>query len=331
MPKLKSLLLITMLAVAPLFSWAEPGGQGVGSGGDALRQLMEQARWAALGRLSAIDWCSFAPNVSPVLSQWILQHMNEFKQDVQNSNHLWVVDAQSTCGFTQHSSTADIYFSYPTCAATIGNNLNSALFTLLHETAHHLGVSDEKQADLVAQAILDANIALQCPAATQDVFNPLVCQGPVFTATDAAKYLQPGQSQTNAIGKYQAYARYRQCNYLTGCGAWVASKVVKYSTNGLGEVSLTIYAISSNPYFDITVAGEFDGSPHLLASGIPGALKLNVENGFWLESNTMMDFISSKISGELRQGCGWFQIQRRTENKSNGTYMESEIVVYGQN
>jgi hypothetical protein len=263
--------------------------------------------------------------------------MNEFKQDLQNSNHLWVVDSQSTCGFTQHSSSADIYFSYPTCAATVGNNLNSALFTLIHETAHHLGVDDEKQADLVAQAILDANIAIKCPAATQDVFNPLVCQGPVFTATDAAKYLQPGQSRTEAIGNYQAYARSRSCNYLNGCGAWVADRLLYLYTDGysqryVSKVSFVISADLKTPYFKTSILGNITGNEIFsamneeLAYGVPGALKM--DGRYWLTKTG--DSEVKQTSGELRQNCGWFRIQRQTANKNNGTYMESEIVVYGQ-
>lgn len=324
---------MTMLAVAPLFALGEPGGQGVGSGGDALRQLMEQARWAALGRMSAIDWCSFSTNTSPALSQWILQHMNEFKQDLQNTNHLWVVDAQSTCGFTQHSSSADIYFSYPTCAATVGNNLNSALFTLLHETAHHLGINDEKQADLVAQAILDANITLQCPSVTQDVFNPLVCQGPVFSATDAAKYLSPGQSKTDAVGNYQAYGRYRRCNYLSGCGAWITDSVNDYAGRPLSKVSFIISANLNTPYFMTSIVGNFgsDGSfsSHNsdLVFGIPGNLSLKAD--YWHTSYTVVSSEKQK-SGEFRQSCGWFRVQRQTGNSGDGTYKESEVVIYGQ-
>lgn len=86
-------------------------------------------------------------------SEWILKNQARYAEDILQSPHYWTVDSQPTCAFTASTSKQGIYFSYPTYLNS-SNSKEKAMFILAHESAHHLGISDETFADRVAQFLL---------------------------------------------------------------------------------------------------------------------------------------------------------------------------------
>lgn len=54
---------------------------------------------------------------------------------------------------------------------------------------------------------------------TTDPFDPASCPGQPLTEAQAAQFFQPGTTQA-VIGSYTIEMRQRDCNPVTGCGAW---------------------------------------------------------------------------------------------------------------
>lgn len=302
----------------------------VGSGGDALRKLFEENRWAASKKVSEIKWCSFASGTNSVTSDWIIKNQSNLAFDISNSNHFWVVDSQATCGYTEHKMTAPIYLSYPTCAATVGTVANNAFFTLVHESAHHLGIANEKEADAVATAVLNANTSITCPASPGDVFYENVCQGPYFSAQDAAPMLPPGTLHAT-FGTYKMFGKSRKCSQISGCTNWFEDQVIGYLQ---GTPVLYVSATNSAPYFSLWMVSNPSGSSsnHYVFLNNGGGDVMN----FYPGGQTRAQFFTevgknwvTMTSGSIRKECGWMKGAVKGPVSSAGQWTESEIVLYG--
>lgn len=282
--------LITLLA----FNGAQANGNGFGNGGDALRVLFEKARTAAAAKIDELKWCSFAENTPSETAEWILKNQADLIIDIQRSEHLWVVDSQATCGFTKTEKQSGIYLSYPTCASTVGTNLKDAMFVILHETAHHFGVTNEKEADRFAQIVMATKKGVKCPD-TPDITDPKSCSSAPMTTKDARRYFKTGDTKAKGEGRFQTWGRISRCVTLTGCQPWkewnanfgytkqkftrnyqsgdyvfdskfpsfdeiLRKSKVEDSSSRLTSLSIDLNATAGSPYFDFSLNfGDEDG------------------------------------------------------------------------
>lgn len=333
-------LLLTLVTLS-----AHAAGNGVGNGGDSLRDLFEKARAAASVTVENLNRCSFGIGARRELADWIMSNQEKIAADIRKSAHLWVVDAQPTCAFTQTREESPIYLSYPTCASTVGTDLSNALFVILHETAHHLGIADELAADEFARAIGSADINAQCSQVITNPFDSGICRSSAFTERDALHYLAPGSTFAE-VGEYRAFMRIRECTTLAGCGAWYDSPIERASVTNRNSgykyrvsdsPKLTLFTTNSPPHFIFQIA-QNAGSPSIskmvLFGGDPAEsmfssgylyLPVGIESAY-LERSSMRGF-----SGGLYRDCGWFYRKAITTRDVNGAFKEIEQVIYGVN
>lgn len=194
----------------------------VGSGGDYIRRAFENGRIIAAQKIESIKPCYFQPEVSEKTKDWILLQRTALINDIKRSPHIWKDEAQATCAFTLHSPEAPISLSYSTCRETTDQEASS-IFTLIHESAHHLGVSDETQADQIAIAIMNSVTNKIC-ASREEIFEQRVCTGPAAVENDFTKLFS--QSSILRSERYHIYARSRICNEVGSCYEWVENTLV---------------------------------------------------------------------------------------------------------
>jgi hypothetical protein len=247
---MKKLILI-LLACGGLSSVANAeGGTTIGSGGDALRELFSNAKGVAASKVEQMNLCSFDSSTPLAIRDWLIQNQTRLAMDIRLSQHAWVVDSQTTCGFTNHAPQSTVYLSYPTCAST-ANSLNNAFFVLVHESAHHLGVDDERQADAIARAVLYANIVPNCSMGN-GVFDPNICSSAPMTTSDASKYFKPGDTFA-FVGNYKFYGQISRCVSLSGCEPAKAWDLEAYQSSQLiNYMGLKIASIETSPYFNLS-------------------------------------------------------------------------------
>jgi hypothetical protein len=332
----------------------------VGSGGDYIRQIFEQGRTKAAAKLASLTTCSFDSNVPPEMKAWILGNKDLIKADIEKSNHLWVVDAQPTCAFTIHAPQSSIYLSYPTCD-TKNADADTAMFTLIHESAHHLGISDEQQADIVATLITQAVFVEKC-AADLSVFDSMICQGNPATAQDIGKLFKPG-AVSAVVGKYGFYVRSRLCSTLSGCGDWQNNQLVQgnkynytsvsFSPSAVLGVNLqaTFSAQVDFPYYKV----NFCKSTNFSCESMQSKVQIEVNGTENTYNNTLLiyDLLKGRpypafssaggdqfgnvtavpkfyfeATGKTAARCSWYQ-QNTIDNLGDGFTQYNEFVLYG--
>lgn len=351
-------LKILILSVL-LFNVSAKAQHTVGSGGDYIRQTFEEARTLAAAKVQSIQSCSFSQmKILPSVKEWILTHKELLKKDIETSQHLWVVDDQVTCAFTLHSPSAPIYLSFPRCGAGVTNS-NEALFLLVHESAHHLGVTDEVQADLIAKAVTDAAMIEKCDPSQGTPFDSAICQGPQANRFDIGRLMSPG-SVKSSFGHYTLYARARLCSILSGCGDWTNIHLMTgdryhYGNSGIfsvdrGQVltkaySPTVEAISVEPYYKIDFCpSDYFYCETNLISYSSKELKVTVMANTRISQNDGL-FVPNLIDrrainasqksefyftaqGKVTPHCSWFQYSE-VLNRGEGLSQEVEYVIYG--
>jgi hypothetical protein len=305
------------------------GGSGVGSGGDYIRQLFEQSRQAAVAKVGSILPCALS-NVSPEIANWITTNRDALARDIQASPHLWVVDTQDTCAFTDHSPNSALYLSYPTCNNTT-NTPNASLFVLIHESAHHLGVADEKVADAIANAVMNAPVVKECPTQGSP-FDTNICQGSAFSAADAARYLPRGSLAVD-VGSIAFYTRARFCTVVSGCQDWKEAKLWRGGKGLPQTMQMTIETANIRPYFSLRFAEQifrFAWQPDFSVAeftSAPGYLN-QVEGVMDSRKTIPLKGISQRFTGAARSNCLWYQYKQSDEIV--GGRQETEIVFYGR-
>jgi hypothetical protein len=328
---------------AMLLSSAMAQANGVGNGGDAMRRLFEQARTASATLVENLQSCSFQSDVSQEAADWILTRQDVIRKDIKAAPYLWVVDSQPTCGFTQTDLKSPIYLSYPTCASTVGADLKSAIFVVLHETAHHLGVTDEHEADNFAYAIQNADLNKSCPKnRISDVFDSRICDGSSFTATDARRYLAAGQTSAY-IGKYAAYARYRDCTTLSGCTDWMNSSVETEYTNvvrsryaaAIPAPRVLLTTDSGDVGFKASISAQFPNSGveplsiDLMSSHDGVFSHAGKDVRYAVKGMKNNGSVADEYTGKFNGTCVWLGTSILKTEVSSGFYQEGQIVVYG--
>jgi uncharacterized protein YjbI with pentapeptide repeats len=82
-----------------------------------------------------------------------MAHSTGLANDITMSPHIWTVDPQVTCAFTEHDLAKPVVLSFETCRQNVVTTIDAATL-LIHESTHHLGVSDETMADQIAMALV---------------------------------------------------------------------------------------------------------------------------------------------------------------------------------
>lgn len=157
-----------MLPVAMVASSAL-GGPRVGNGGDQLRLAFANAKQHAAHVTLRLNPRAIAPSVRDDVRKWLLDHQSELAADIAATPHEWVEETQPSCAWTQTTPAAKITFSYPSCKAALGGagndphlrgigigDMDQAGALLVHESVHHLGITDEEFADEIALAVYGA-------------------------------------------------------------------------------------------------------------------------------------------------------------------------------
>jgi hypothetical protein len=338
--------LLTAILILLLSStlWAgDTSGNGGGNGGDALRKLFEDARPMAVEQVTGLKWCSFNRNVPQDLVQFILKNQDAIASDIKASEYRWVVDSQPTCGNTDLQPNSPLYLSYPTCASTVGTNIQSAQYVILHETAHHFAISNENQADAVASAIMNADTTLECPS-DNDVFSPNYCSGPAFSKTDAQKFLQPGQVFVVVPSNTKAYGKYRDCTKLSGCTDWKAANLATqygYQIEANAEVQLVsdddepgfVWRVVHTMANDSTVFDTANVKPSMAEQRITSyaSYRYSLFAGAVGSSSIPLATIAdvTAFHGRFNSHCVWLHNAWTTLPDANGFYRDAEVVISG--
>ncbi len=153
----KNILIILSLAMMAASVRPAVAGDGgmTGGGGDDLRLRFLDGQEMAASIIDAIDEASIVPSTPPEVKAWILQNQKSWLADVRGSKHTWYDQhGHESCAWTEFSPLAPIQLSLNECSRVYGET--SIAFIFLHESAHHLGISDESMADNIAKAAIDA-------------------------------------------------------------------------------------------------------------------------------------------------------------------------------
>lgn len=330
---MKKLILI-LLACGGLSSMAQAdGGTTIGSGGDALRELFSNAKGVAASKVEQLNICSFDVSTPQVIRDWLIQNQIRLAMDIRLSQHAWVVDSQSTCGFTNHAPQSTIYLSYPTCASS-ANSLSNAFFVLVHESAHHLGIDDERQADEIARAVLYANIVPNCSSGN-GVFDPNICSSAPMTTSDASKYFKPGDISV-MVGNYKFYGQVTRCVSLSGCEPAKTWNLKAYqNTKEVSTLNLHLVSTETSPYFypSFYITTPYNTDEYSIVNGIFSA---HGRNGYFLEFNGVSYrgghnlAIRNSNSTDFRFGrdCLWSK-WTKTFPLEGGATEKVDVVLYG--
>ncbi|MES2803195.1 MAG: hypothetical protein V4654_11930 [Bdellovibrionota bacterium] len=274
-----------------------------GHGGDPLRLLFEDARPFAADRVMKAMPCAFGANVSADVRNWILSHKQSLAEDINQSEHVWITDKQSTCAFTQTNSRHDITFSFETCRPGV-RDISDALKILVHESVHHLGVTDEYFADKVANAIynLGSNSSCIVPP-SKDPFDPASCPGNPLSETELTSMIPLPDSTTKKLGTYRVSSRMRSCYSENWCSKWVLSDgngFFTHTTNYYGSVVAgpaimggfaTLKYVGNHPvvYIDSDPSVQLDPTWDSKLGGWVNFTYSTIKGGTGFESNSYGD------------------------------------------
>jgi len=332
----KNLFAIIAMAMIGTTAHAVDGGTTVGSGGDALRELFNQARSAAAAKVEQISVCSFDVSTPQSIRDWLVKNQSTLAMDIRMSQHAWVVDSQTTCGFTNHSPQSTVYLSYPTCAST-AHTLNDALFVLVHEAAHHLGIDDERQADEVARAVLYSTYVQNCSVGSS-VFDPNICSSAPMTTDDARRYFKPGDVSAT-IGKYQFYGQVSRCVALSGCEPakpWAFAPTL--GSSKIDSMNVVLRSTGQDPYFyprfDIVYTGNGGNnqrSEFEIGRDFLGSYPVNFYGKSYRdERNVNVSTYDNRSGADIRfrRDCLWAKWTKQ-ETLPDGSTEKTEVVLYG--
>jgi hypothetical protein len=127
----------------------------VGNGGDPLRLMWWSAREQAAFVVQRMHPDAFPRTSSQELRSWILERKDALAADILASPHVWIEDEELHCAMTRPFPAAPIELSWSTCRKATTTKSDAAKI-LIHESVHHLGVTDETFADEVAVTIWSA-------------------------------------------------------------------------------------------------------------------------------------------------------------------------------
>lgn len=155
--------LLSVFALTFAVSGSAMASMGSGShGGDPVQLRFGEARYHAATTLKGFISKTGSDAEANDVAAWIDQFKDVLITEVLESPFSWTEDAKATCASTDLTSKSTIYLSLATCREG-ALNVKSAGQLLIHEAAHHLGVSDEDRATSIALAVYAANTAVASP------------------------------------------------------------------------------------------------------------------------------------------------------------------------
>ncbi|OQW51105.1 MAG: hypothetical protein A4S09_10400 [Proteobacteria bacterium SG_bin7] len=325
----KLVLSVAIMLVATAMAGED---HSVGNGGDVIRKLFIDAKRVAAHKLRRLKQCSFEGQNDLEAITFALQNSSKLANEVVNSAHYWTVDQQATCAYTTRESNAGIYLSYPTCHNSV-HGMHEAVYILIHESTHHLGIVDERFGDRVATAIMNSESRDSCPTTGGEVFEPVFCQGSLITEKEILNYFQPGES-TTFFTTLQLRRRERLCNKATGCQAWsevpvefvdarpapntiISQMPCKFHVEA-GGASVPFYCQSTD--LVLTLKGARDWG--IRQWNGPNYIAFNLSRG------RDREYFGGYIEGAMTNKCLWYKTTKSTSPGVNGNYFESETVFY---
>jgi hypothetical protein len=152
-PRLRSIV-SALLFLAPTGHHAI-AADTVGNPGDVIRLIFARGREHALTVLKTLDVHALDATHGVDVVAWFEEHRDALIEDVANASYTFVTETRDTCAYTLRQQSAPITLSMPTCMHTIHDEADAAEL-ILHETAHHFGVTDEDFADRLALSVSGA-------------------------------------------------------------------------------------------------------------------------------------------------------------------------------
>lgn len=221
-------LIVVMLACISLKVLA---GGSVNNGGDICENRFKNVRndiaeWIVQGGSASLV---LPPNISYGLyNQRMLQQIQNAKISCIDDK-IFVGIAEKTCqnymatdgsmliscntNRFMNTSEADQYLlvhhEYAGLAGFEINQDESSNYEISNQLTGYL--TDQIVKKLVVRPILNPST---------DPFNPGSCQGAAITQSEILSHFAPGSALSYPTGMSNLYQRQRQCNNLTGCGAW---------------------------------------------------------------------------------------------------------------
>ena len=137
------------------FAIAANAGQMVGNGGDALRLRFFKAKEFAATVVLKAQEQGLRASASAEIRDFLVKNQEALAADLIATEHVWVEDERVTCARTLLEPAAQLILSYPTCRG-LKPTLKEIATLLIHESIHHLGISDETFADSASIALMNA-------------------------------------------------------------------------------------------------------------------------------------------------------------------------------
>lgn len=186
----------------------------------------QKGRMMAVDKISQLKACNLPYDTPMYLKSLILDNLTKLADDVLNSPYAFVADTQPTCAYTLHASKERLYLSIPQCLS-ISEDLKAIMFLLIHESTHHLGVSDEATADLMAKTILNSDQNL-CQNNVIDIYDNAICSGDDLNLASVKSILNIKKDEkptgnhfySKQMGTLGIFPRVRECTVISGCGNW---------------------------------------------------------------------------------------------------------------
>ena len=196
---------------------------GEGHGGDPIRKLFNEAKKAAVKKLKKLTPCSFAEGDDEATIRWILEYREKLAENIEQSNHVWNNEIQSTCALVFPESKVDISLSFKVCRDSLkGDGKEDALWLLLHEATHNFNIKTEPQSDRIASMIMEAteNTNETCIKRDQIANDFKSCSGRPIQYDEIETFFPKGRDMSLIVGKYTVDQRHRECNKGSGCAPW---------------------------------------------------------------------------------------------------------------
>ncbi|HEX4926066.1 MAG TPA: hypothetical protein VFV50_18375 [Bdellovibrionales bacterium] len=240
-----AILFFTALLALPT-AFARSGGE-TGNGGDPLMMLFEESRHQAVQRVLNATYCAFPAQIRPPIREWILNNKTELARDIMDSKHVWLAGQQVTCAYTQPRPKADVMLSFQSCRPNVVSVIDAGR-TLIHESVHHLGITDEVFPSEVAYAVYVLGTGDGCTVPpAQDPFDPASCLGAAITDKELYDLLPLPHAVERTLGSYKVFMRERVCYRPDRCTKWeigiptIEQKMLGNVTEAPNEGLVTAY------------------------------------------------------------------------------------------
>lgn len=221
------------------------GGDRTGNGGDGISQVFEEGRDLAIKILEHMDDCSLPKFTDEDIKTWLINNKRDLIEDIKETKHNWDPPVpQVTCAWTMDHPRNEILFTGKECKK-VRYTADLAAGLLIHEAAHHFGVTSNVFAEQIVRAAKHSYKNSNCP---QDPFDPLSC-----TTIPNLRFPSPPPYKAALIGDETSYAtltlggtfrlfsRNRVCgtnmmNLKMNCTPWANEEgLMRTFVNGRGE------------------------------------------------------------------------------------------------